>query len=339
MIRTRRLLTLVAAVVVTCMAASGCDSSTYAAVVNGQVITQTAFQAELAARVSNKAYVTALDQQGAQSNLTVEGQAPGSYSAAFSVFILGQLVQADAIHQYLEDHDQSPSASALAAARSIQELQFGAAWQAFPTAVRNQLVMALAERAEVEPQPTSTDIDQAAFTANEAWFFARVCTRLITVGVAGRGGGIDFAASAAMARQIQAGYRPGQSGGLVTCFTPAQLEQRSPAFFSKVLALAPGRAAAPERVKDGYTVLAVDSRVMQVFGPGTAAVLNYVLNLNSSSTDSTPALIKVLAAANIKVNPTFGSWNRAQLSIQVPGVPARIAQMLQGVTDQLAPPA
>jgi hypothetical protein len=218
----------------------------------------------------------------------------------------------------------------------------GAYWQGFPASTRDEFVSSLADRAAIEPQPTTTADARTAFMSHQANFFSRVCTRVITVSILAPNGGIDFAASLAKANQIQSDFNGGTlagdtSGGSVTCYTQAQLEDQSQALFNEVLGLAPGQAAPLVKTGYGYNVLAVDSRVLQTFTSGTAEVLAFALN-SSNQSGYTPALVHVLEAAKVKVNPAFGTWNLSQLAVQTSPIPAEIANKLQGGGSQAPSP-
>ncbi|MDQ6783571.1 MAG: hypothetical protein M3063_09050 [Actinomycetota bacterium] len=335
MIPTRRLLGLGAAAVAVSLAAAGCDASPFAATVNGQVIKQTTLQLELRGRAANKAYVNAVDQASSQSGgATVAGLSSASYSAGFAAGVLDQVVEDTAIHQYLVAQRALPSASALAAARGVEEIGAGAYWQGFPATIRDEFVSALADRSVIEPLPTSTGNEQSAFSSHQANFFSRVCTRQLTVSVPAPNGGVDFTASKDKAEQIVSDFNGGTlagatRGGFRRCYTQAQLEAQSQSLFNEVLGLAPGQAAAPQRTGNGYNVLAVDSRVLQPFTPGTALVLAFALN-SSNQNGYTPALVRVLGVATVKVNPAFGTWNPSQLTVQTSATPALIVSKLQG---------
>lgn len=341
--RTRRLFALGAVAAAVSVAAAGCDSAPSAASINGQVIKQTTLQAELRGRAANKAYVDAVDQAGTQSGgPTVAGLSPASYSSGFAAGVLDQIVEDGAIHQYLVAHNDLPPASALAAARGVEEVGAGAYWQGFPSSIRDEFVAALADRAQIEPRPTSTADARNAFMSHQANFFSRVCTRQITVSVLAPGGAIDFAASKSKSEHIQNDFNAGMlagdtGGGSVTCYSQARLEDQSQALFNEVLSLGPGQAAAPVKSGDGYNVLAVDSRDLQTFTPDTAAVLAFALN-SSTQNGYTPALVRVLQATKVTVNPAFGIWNPSQLAVQTSAVPGEIARKLGGSSSQAPGP-
>jgi hypothetical protein len=336
--RTRRLFALGAFAATVALAAAGCDSSPPAATVNGQVIKQTTLQAELRELASNKSYVAAVDQAAAQGGgTTVNGLSPASYSSAFAAGVLDQMVENTAIHRYLQAHNDLPSPSALAAARGVEEVGEGAYWQGFPAPIRDEFVAALAGRALIEPRPSSPADARSAFISHQANFFSRVCTRQITVSIRSPNGQIDLAASKDRANHIEGDINSGGttagSGGSVTCYTQPELENQSQAFFNTVVGLAPGRAAPPDETGYGYNVVAVDSRQLQAFTPDTAAVLTFVLNSNAQN-GYTPALVRVLQAAKVSVNPAFGTWNPSQLTVQASPVPDEIATKLQASSSQ-----
>lgn len=333
--RTRRLFALGAVAAAVSVAAAGCDSSPSAASINGQVIKQTTLQTELRDRAANKSYVNAVDQAGAQiGGPTVGGLSTATYSSGFAAGVLDQMVEDRAIHQYLVARHALPPASALAAARGVEEVGAGAYWQGFPSSIRDEFVAALADRAQIEPRPTSTADARKAFMSHQANFFSRVCTRKISVKVLAPGGAVDFAASKDRADRIQDDFNRGTlggdtGGGSVTCYSQARLEDQSQALFSEILSLGPGEAAAPVKTGYGYDVLAIDSRDLQAFTPGTAAVLAFALN-SSTQNGYTPALVRVLQATKVTVNPAFGMWNPSVLTVQTSAVPGEIARKLGG---------
>lgn len=340
----RRLLAVVAAVVVVAIGAAGCDTSPYAASVGSSVVRQTALQAELRDWTANPGFVKGFNQANAQSGITIAGNGPGTYSAPFSAFILDQRVDDVVVRQTLDARAEAPSAAALDAARGTLEIYYSTIWQGFSAAFRSYLVTELAQAALLEPTPADTSTLQAAFGGKRQYFFSRVCTREITVSVLGNKGGIDYPASQRKADQTIAqdyNQSPGTTTfppnvGVITCYTQSQLEDQTPSLFNEVLGLAPGQAAAPRRTSDGYTILAVDSRTEQQFGPATASVLGFEINQDQSQAQGqglgayAPVLVRALAAAQVKVNPAFGTWNARQLQVQPSSVPLDVYNKING---------
>lgn len=321
---------------------AACDSSPIAASVNSHQIKQTALQRELRAWTSSPQYVTQFNQNNQSQGVMVEGTAPGSYSSGFTAYVLARMVVASAVHQYLVARHRPAPPDAVAAARGVYEAELGRAWPSFPSWFRDRQVTEYAEQASFEP-PSDVAVNsselQQAFQANQAYFFSRVCTRQITVSVAGSDGSVDRRASRNKAEQVRtqfnlshsvggAGGASGQQGsaatgsvgGAVVCYTPAQLEQRPLRFFQAVFALAPGQAGQPVATPDGFTVLAVDSRTFQAFTPAVAQVLALTLQRGSD-----PAgLIDVLDRARVTIDNAFGTWSHKQLTVVPPSRPSEV---------------
>lgn len=349
-IRIRRLLALVAAAAAVSLGASSCDSSPYAAVVDGQEIKQTALQAELRDWVGNQAYVQALARANArstaQNQVSVAGSAPGTYSAAFTTFVLDGLVQNRAVHRFVAAGHQLPGGDVRGAARGAMEADRSGYWLGFPADFRDRQVSALADLAALQPPLSETGSRSALVGYNNArrFFFSRVCTRQVSVSVAGPSGRVDFAASKSEAEKVASRYNstapPGGRGpgrdATLTCFTQRQLEDQGLPLFNQVLALAPGHAAAPERTATGYRVLAVESRDHQPFTSGVAAVIG-LLQAQAPGTDSTK-LVEVLTRARVTVDPAFGTWNHSQLTVQASTVPLEIQQKLNGTAATVGRP-
>ncbi len=111
-----------AVVAVASLTASGCDTSPYAAVANSHTIKQTTLNAELAAWAGNKQYVDAFDSANGSSGVNVAGYAPGTYNAGWVANILDNMIVASLIHQRTLALHETPSQSAMEAARAISEI-------------------------------------------------------------------------------------------------------------------------------------------------------------------------------------------------------------------------
>ncbi|MDQ2754134.1 MAG: hypothetical protein M3R71_01140 [Actinomycetota bacterium] len=307
----RRLLSGVAVTAVVSLAAAACSASPYAAVIDGRTISQTTLQGELRSLAGNQAYVKAVDQQGSSAQVQVLGDAPGSYSNSWVSYVLTQMIAATAIHQHLAAIGQTPPPAYYDAARSVDEAGYGAEWTQFPVSYRNTVVQRDAERAVVEPTASNVATLRTVYDTNRKYFFTRVCTRQV-----------DVSQPLPTASGAISTVDPG-SGGAVSCYSAADLENQPAAFVNTVMGLAPGQAAAPVKTSYGYQVLSVVSRDEEGFTPAVQRLLSVALASSAGTPDS--AVARIVAAAHVKVNPAYGTWNPASATsnfgVQPPPLP------------------
>lgn len=299
--RPRRLLAGAAALVAVTMTASACDSSPYAATVNSTVIRQTALNAELRAWGANQAYVSAYREANSATNggtgLTVGGDAPGTYNMTWVADTLTGIIVADALHQHLSATNQLPGSALLAAARSVSEVDHPGFWDAFTPTFRATLSYRLAEEAALTP-PTSVSQTtlRGLYNQYQTFFFSQVCT---------------LEASAFTRSAAQALSTAGVTHGSSVCYGQAQFENQSTAFQTEVRTLAVGATSAPIATSYGYQVLKVVSRAVQGFNPAVQSVLAAVdLIVNGQPN---PAVIQVINATHVRVNPAYGTWKSSQV--------------------------
>ena len=328
--RLRRSAVALVAVAALATTASACDSSPFAAVVGSATIKQTALNAQLRTQTSNKAYVAAFNQSARQrgQNVSTNGDGTGTYGNAYVASVLSTMVIDAAVHQASVASVQPPAAPLIAAARAVEEALSGSVWLEFPATFRDARVYSDAEHDALEPTTLSLSQLYQAYSQAKAYFFARVCIRQVTVAVANANGSVDQPASLSAATSIASSYNltqripaltqyvGGVSGGAITCYTPAQLEATGTTLFTRVLALGPGQAAAPQRAAYGYNVLAVESRVNQPFGPAVQRALSVIIEQLNGQPD--PVLTRLLARTHVKVNQAYGTWDASQESVAPP---------------------
>jgi hypothetical protein len=290
--------------------ATGCNSSPYAASINGQVVKQTALDAELSQFAGNQYYVKLIEQGVVGSPVTVAGAGTGSYNLKWAAAILTQMVVATAAHQHLDRIHQSPSAGQLVATRAVDSILYGAgAWSAFSPAFRATLVNQDADLALVEPNMVTTAELKTVESTYSTQLYSNVCVRTVAVSVNGANGRVDFPASLteakAVASQIEAAPATATPGSL-TCYTTAQLQDQTLNFVIGILELKTGTAAAPKKTADGYTVTAVTSRT--VLPPDMALSRAFTVALNQNQGVATKVLSGLLRGTSVKVNPAYGAW-------------------------------
>lgn len=316
-------------------ALTACDTSPYAATVNGTVIKQTALNQELSYSDASPAYldlVETIQQQTTGSATPPAGQGSGTHSKAWVDLQLTQLVQAAIVHQALVAQHKLPGQAMLGAARGVLEAELTPSGvSSMPTAYRDQLVQRLAEHAEIEQPGSNTAQMQQIYNQYKADFYTQVCVRQMSVTVLSPSGSIDFAASSSKASQIVSqinathnvsGAASQSGGGAVACYTQAQMQDLSPKFITTVMGLAPGTAAKPQKTGAGYDVIAVTSRNSEAFSSEVARALFAAVIKPSADT----AMLALDARAHVKVSRDYGTWNPgghgATPGVVPPAVPA-----------------
>jgi hypothetical protein len=287
-----RLLAGAAALLAVSLTATACDSSPYAAKVNGQVIKQAALSAELRAWARNTDYVSAFNSSNS-SGVTVAGQAAGTYNTMWVGYILDGIVAAEAVHQQLAATGQRPTPATEAAAQSVDAIgQPG--WPRFSPAFRQVLVSRLADEATFIPASAPTATLQGLYNQYRPYFFTQVCT--------------DEAAAFTKS-QAASLAAAGLPNGTPTCYNQAQFETQSTAFQSAVLGLGVGKVAAPIPTSYGFRVVKVVSRQVQPYSADVGRVLSVV-----SAQSASPALTSLLAKTRVQINPAYGTWKSSQVT-------------------------
>lgn len=331
MIPTRRILAGAAAAVVCALIASACDTSPVAASANGDQIKQTALNAELRAISDNKAYVAYFD--GLQSNqsqgVQIVGDASGTYGANFVAQTLTGVIQASVERQYLAAHHRLPDAGLVAAMRGFEAAINQAKWPDFSTTYRDELAQRLAYLAEFVPIASNTADLRATATDASTYLYSQVCVRQIGVSESNADGTVDYPAALAKAQGIVEQNRldnqlasleggPTVRGGVVTCYSPAQLEDQGVSFYQTILHLGVNRITPPIRTPFGYQLDIVTSRTHLPFDASLARAASLVLASNQQSGLSLPGLSAILARAKIHVNPQYGTWDPTRASVIAP---------------------
>jgi hypothetical protein len=317
----RRLLAGIAAVLTVSLVATGCDSSPFAASINGQVIKQTALNAEIRALAGNPSYVKLAETGGyvAKDAVTIAGVTSGTYSAKWTSGVLDSIVIGAVVHQHLERTHHLPGPGQLAATRAVDALLYGpAAWDRFSPSFRSTIVGRDADLAMVEPSVVSPTALQSFFGEYGPYLFSSVCVRTVTIDVDNTTGGVDYAASASKAAAVVAAIDAAPTapaGGSVACYTAAQLETLSRPFVSRVLPIKTGTAAAPETTADGSQVTAITSRAL--IPSGAALGQAYTVAVNASQGRTAALVAGLLRAAHVKINPLYGTWDGGAT---VPGI-------------------
>jgi parvulin-like peptidyl-prolyl isomerase len=128
------------------------------------------------------------------------------------------------------------------------------------------------------------------------YFFKQICTVQ------------SSAFNQADAKALQASGVP---NGHPACYDQDAFAAQPPSFQNAVLGLAVGKTAPPIPTVFGYLVVRVVSRTEQGFTPDVQRVLSTAVLSAQGSPNTT--LDGLVAKANVKVNPTYGSWKSSQV--------------------------
>jgi len=316
---------------------SACSTSPPAAMVNGQAISQGELSENLLWWASSPAYVRSFDQasklqaeqyaaQGQQVpvfSVQGTGSGPANFGLPWTTGRLTQLVGAVAVHQYAEQHGESPSGLELSAAWASEEASYPQVWPQFPPDLRSALANEGAELSLVQAKAPDLRSAELFYKANLASFWSQVCVTTVDVSVPGAGGVTDMVASHKQADQVAAelsgqpsgGAAPPLANGARYCLTPEQLIVQPASFRIEVAGLAVGKVAQIE-ASWGYQVVQVRSRALIPFDLAVASVISVVALGAGTSAYTWPVqgdandtgLTRILKAAKVEVNPAYGSW-------------------------------
>lgn len=302
--RPPRRLAAAALLAVVSLAASGCNSTPAAATVGGHALHQSALDAELAALSANGGYIRAVDASSASYGVSVQGAGHGTFSNQWTAHVLGGMVVAVAVHQYLAAHGELPSPALLTDALVVEATNYQQYWLGFPASYRQTLAERTAELAALEPPAAAASSVAGAYKQYHNLFFSQVCVRAASVSAASSPTAAAQAAGIATAMRTARGGPAGATVGILSCYDPQQLQSQAPAFVSTVEALAPGKVAAPQRTPNGYDIVAVTSRRVIPLDTDLRRVLSALIG----SAIGNAVLQHVLAAAHVSVNRQYGAW-------------------------------
>lgn len=311
---------------------SACDASPTVATVNGTRIKQAQLYQNLKYIADSPGFL-GQDQSGKNVPAVIDG----SYSKQVVTWELTQMITSEIVHQQVVGSHQKPSPPLLQAARSAFEGYYpNGLFYSFPAPFRDELVAALADRAQLE-QPINDPVAlQSYYQRMRPDFYEQVCVRQVDAVVNGSNGAVDDSASLAKAKALSSDLNSGnpnatgQAAGSLNCYSQAQLEARSPGFRRTVMSLAPGHAADPQKSGNGYTVIAVQSRKDTPYDTNVQKVIT-ALALQQQPPNAQPSdttINSLLAKAKVSVQPAYGTWQRGSSTsasiVKPPRVPKGI---------------
>jgi hypothetical protein len=335
--RVRRHAAVAAIVLVGAGLLSSCTgASSYAAIVNGNKISQATLLRELHSLGANAAFVTTYDagvaqaaQQGQTSLSPVfaSGTANKTYTQGFTAIVLNTDIQAALIHQEVVRRHLEPTPAVVAAATA-------GASQQFPNDANNQPVFPKFDQwfrteyqqrqAEISalgkalgPVASDTAAIKGFYNQNPQDFIATECVSHILVGTQAEAvsvrkqvaGGADFAAQA---RKYSKDTASAIKGGDLGCAAPGSYD---PAFERVADTIAVNLLSQPVHSQFGWHLIEVRSRQLQPLDTTNSGRIQQFLKQESPvSAFITPAL----KAAVVTVNPAYGTWDAVLHGVVAP---------------------
>jgi hypothetical protein len=329
-----RWLLAVAALAVVGPTLSACQgTSPYAAIVDGTHISQSQLLRELHAFGSNKSFVSDWSKGIAQS--TAQGQtahqpvfatdsAEPTFTSDFSAFVLGDEVNAAAVHAadvrlHIEPDPKTVTAQPNVTAAAAE---FGAApegqavFNLFSRWFQHMFEVRVAEQANLGNKLASDPaLVRTFYDNNPQYFITAECVSHILLASEGeassvRGqivGGLSFAAAA---KKYSTDAATASKGGSIGC---NGLGTYAVAPFAEAADTLPvGRLSQPIHTQFGWHLIEVNSRQLQPFDTQTQSGL-------TTSLQQQPYYV-FLAGTPVTINPAYGSWDTLQLSV-IPPVP------------------
>jgi len=323
---------IVALVVLIAAGLSGCSSTLgYAAQINGAVISQSSINQDLADSLANAPYVKAIEGQGG----SVQGSGgAGSYSQEYASTVLNEQVEYVIESQVLAAHHALPTAAQLKSAENELKnppQQSGMSYYStFPARYQQVLIKDQATN-DAFLNYSTADLTSNTFSqyyhAHLSSFTSEWCTRIIVIVDANAAQQVDPAAGladvqkvkalldaggdfAALAKQYSKGTGAAQGGALTGsaadgCLNLSDLQQlaQSSSSLAEAILQAPvGQVSDPIEFQTGEYIL------FQVTKEVTAALGSSTVTADIRNTLGQQALLKLLLASHVNVNPAFGSY-------------------------------
>jgi TusA-related sulfurtransferase len=310
---------------------SSCDTSSPAAIVNGQAITQAQLNQYLEAWADSPAYVSSFDEtaeeqyseqvQEAESEgesaqdvappTLVEGggTGPAVYGMQWATTEIRLLITEVAVQQYLAKHHEAPTPDEVAASFASQYAVDPAVWLQVTAQARNGSAEWVADHALVDTKASNPKEDKQFYEAELSYFWSQVCVSTVDISV-GDNGQINLAASKKQADAVaselsggKGGAQPPVTSGARYCLTPEQAIEQPEQFRDLLGKLAPGQAA-PIPESFGYEVVKVISRNTIPYSNQVGAIIDIVA-VTSQTNTSDPKVNSILSAAKVEFNPAY----------------------------------
>ncbi len=307
---------------------ASCGSiDSYAAKVDGSSISQGELEDEMRSIAANEKYL-----QQVQSRIQVRGSGAGTFDAAFTGQVLGRQIQYVLVDREVERRKLKITDADLKAARDEVAEQAGGVdiLNAFPADYQDTLV----ERAaKVDALTVSLSGQQAGEEAARAYYdshkddFTDACVAHILVStkekadqLKGRlAAGEDFGAVARA--ESQDNLSANQNGDLGCDISSDTIA--SPEFVGAVMSQPIGEVGVPVQTSAGFHLIKVTARSVPPFDKVTAQAHEKVVIASRAKLQEW--IEAEIAKAKITVNPKYGRFDRANLTVVPPEAPTTTA--------------
>lgn len=313
---------------------ASCSIAPYAAVVNGQTISVSSLNDELAQISSNRSFVA----QVASANEQVFGTGTATYNAKFTAQILNRRISVVLVEQALKARGLAITKQDLAIGASVAASGFGGAsvFSQFPGAYQSELAHDTAALDVLEAHLVGVKINPSTISAyyqSHQAALTEFCASQILVGSQAEAnllrakiaGGATFAS---VAQAYSKDPNTSQNGGAVGCGRASDYaEAFGSAFSAAVTTLPLNTVSTPIQISAGWTIVEVTAKTL----PPIASVLSVVVSdlLGTQAQALLGSFIQSKAkGAAIKVNPTYGSiaFSGTSVGVTAPLVPSAAAQ-------------
>lgn len=326
----RRFLVSLVALALGALALSACDAQVtpYAARVDGATVSQATLDAALNSVASDPGYRCVIETtSGGAANVT--GAGPGTYNATFAAAVLSLLVEADALKVAVAKMHLLIGAFADQVARSQLPQNFGPptgstcsatgaeVFNGLSARYRTVLIGLQADEDVLAAKAIGVPLTTAGITAYESRHRKEStleCTRVIEVASKQKASelaiaihsGVSFA-SVAMRNSIDSTSAP--KGGSLGCILPATLVAP---LGSVIASLRVGELSAPVAFQRDWLLFEVTSR-----SPDSLVDVATRAVLPAGTAKATAALARVVKAARVTVDPSYGTWTKVRGAFQV----------------------
>lgn len=290
--------------------------SPYAAVVNGQVISQQDLMVELTAIAHNPAFVKQL-QSGSQP-LTIQGQVPKSFATSFVDLVLSRQISFALVHQELVRRHVlvGPSDLALARNDAVSSVGGPTIFDAFPRTYQEALVRDSAELTALQSSLAGISVGPAAlhrFYDTHRSIFTESCISVIVVATAAQAAGLRAriakgASFTHLAETVSADPVTRARGGQLGCGLPAAFaNQLGPQFAGISSGLAVGQVSPPVQTQVGFVLAKVTAKRLLPFSQATPAIRGTLLG---GANDLLVSFIgHLVRQAKVSVDPRYGRFS------------------------------
>lgn len=305
--------------------AAACNPATpYAAIVNGQVISQSELSSQLAAIAGNPSDVASIESasqsQGGPA-LQIAGPQPGTYGMRFATEALNQDIEFAVIHQEFVRRRLTLSSYELQSARADLPSELSGPGQPpvhlgqFPPSYQKTLVTRQAEIMALEASIARVDVTpqavQSYYASHLPQMYEACASRIVVPTLAAAAGvlsdlahGTGFAAEASAKSQDTS---TSANGGQLGCGTGLAFASSFGSAFAQQVGSAPlNKPVGPVLDPSGFNIIDVTARQPLTASAAQAQIRQQLVSAGASGLQA--VLSRALRTARVVVDSRYGSW-------------------------------